>query len=207
MNEKNSLDLDNCFKDLKNPIDLFREWFNEAIKKELNDPNAFVLATSAKNGIPSARMILLKSFDDKGFVFYTNLDSQKSSEIKNNPRASMCFHWKSLLRQIRITGELSKVSDKESDEYFKSRDYESKIGAWASKQSSILKSRNELYKSITSYKNKYSDKNNVPRPSNWSGWNIDPCEIEFWLNGADRIHERLKYKKKNKDWQKCLLNP
>ena len=207
MNEKNSLDLDNCFKDLKNPIDLFREWFNEAIKKELNDPNAFVLATSAKNGIPSARMILLKSFDDKGFVFYTNLDSQKSSEIKNNPRASMCFHWKSLLRQIRITGELSKVSDKESDEYFKSRDYESKIGAWASKQSSILKSRNELYKSITSYKNKYSDKNNVPRPSNWSGWNIDPCEIEFWLNGANRIHERLKYTKKNKDWEKCLLSP
>ena len=207
MNEKNSLDLDNCFKDLKNPIDLFKEWFNEAIKKELNDPNAFVLATSAKTGIPSVRMILLKSFNDKGFVFYTNLDSQKSSEIINNPKASMCFHWKSLLRQIRITGELSKVSDKEADEYFKSREYESKIGAWASKQSSILKSRNELYKSITSYKNKHSDKNNVPRPSNWSGWNINPYEIEFWLNGANRIHERLKYTKKNKDWEKCLLSP
>jgi len=207
MNEKNSLDLDNCFKDLKNPIDLFKEWFNEAIKKELNDPNAFVLATSAKTGIPSARMILLKSFNDKGFVFYTNLDSQKSSEIRNNPKASMCFHWKSLLRQIRITGELSKVSDKEADEYYKSREYESKIGAWASKQSSILKSRNELYKSITSYKNKYSDKNNVPRPPNWSGWNLDPYEIEFWLNGANRIHERLKYTKKNKDWEKCLLSP
>jgi pyridoxamine 5'-phosphate oxidase len=207
MNEKNSLDLDNCFKDLKNPVDLFREWFNEAIKKELNDPNAFVLATSAKTGIPSVRMILLKSFNDKGFVFYTNLDSQKSSEIRNNPKASMCFHWKSLLRQIRITGELSKVSDKEADEYFKSREYESKIGAWASKQSSILKSRNELYKSITSYKNKYSDKSNVPRPSNWSGWNLDPYEIEFWLNGANRIHERLKYTKKNNDWEKCLLSP
>jgi len=207
MNEKNSLDLDNCFKDLKNPIDLFREWFNEAIKKELNDPNAFVLATSSKTGTPSARMILLKSFDDKRFVFYTNLDSQKSSEIINNPKASMCFHWKSLLRQIRITGELSKVSDKEADEYFKSREYESKIGAWASKQSSILKSRNELYKSITSYKNKYSDKNNVPRPPNWSGWNLDPYEIEFWLNGVNRIHERLKYTKKNKDWEKCLLSP
>ena len=207
MNEKNSLDLDNCFKDLKNPVDLFREWFNEAKKKELNDPNAFVLATSAKNGTPSVRVILLKDFDDNGFIFYTNLDSQKSSEIKNNPKASMCFHWKSLLRQIRITGELSKVSDKEADEYFKSREYQSKIGAWASKQSSVLKSRNELYKSITSYKNKYSDKNNVPRPSNWSGWNINPYEIEFWLNGADRIHERLKYTKKNKYWQKCLLNP
>jgi len=207
MNEKNSLDLDNCFKDLKNPIDLFREWFNEAIKKELNDPNAFVLATSSKTGTPSSRVILLKSFDDKGFVFYTNLDSQKSSEIINNPKASMCFHWKSLLRQIRITGELSKVSDIEADEYFKSREYESKIGAWASKQSSILKSRNELYKSITSYKNKYSDKSNVPRPSNWSGWNLDPYEIEFWLNGVNRIHERLKYTKKNNDWEKCLLSP
>ena len=207
MNEKNSLDLDNCFKDLKNPIDLFREWFNEAIKKELNDPNAFVLATSSKTGTPSSRVILLKSFDDKGFVFYTNLDSQKSSEIINNPKASMCFHWKSLLRQIRITGELSKVSDREADEYFKSREYESKIGAWASKQSSILKSRNELYKSITSYKNKYSDKSNVPRPSNWSGWILDPYEIEFWLNGANRIHERLKYTKKNNDWEKCLLSP
>ena len=207
MNEKNSLDLDNCFKDLKNPIDLFREWFNEAIKKEINDPNAFVLATSSKTGTPSSRMILLKSFDDKGFVFYTNLDSQKSSEIINNPKASMCFHWKSLLRQIRITGELSKVSDKEADEYYKSREYENKIGAWASKQSSILKSRNELYKSITSYKNKYSDKSNVPRPQNWSGWNLDPYEIEFWLNGANRIHERLKYTKKNNDWEKCLLSP
>ena len=207
MNEKNSLDLDNCFKDLKNPIDLFREWFNEAIKKELNDPNAFVLATSSKTGTPSSRVILLKSFDDKGFVFYTNLDSQKSSEIINNLKASMCFHWKSLLRQIRITGELSKVSDKQADEYFKSREYESKIGAWASKQSSILKSRNELNKSITSFKNKYSDKNNVPRPSNWSGWNMNVYEIEFWLNGANRIHERLKYIKKNVGWEKCLLSP
>ena len=207
MNEKNSLDLDNCFKDLNNPIDLFREWFNEAKQKELNDPNAFILATSAKNGTPSVRTILLKSFNENGFVFYTNLDSQKSTEIKNNPKASMCFHWKSLLRQIRITGELSKVSDREADEYFKSREYESKIGAWASKQSSVLKSRNELYKSITSYKNKYSDKNNVPRPSNWSGWNINPYEIEFWMNGANRIHERLKYTKKNNDWEKCLLSP
>jgi len=207
MNEKNSLDLDNCFKELKNPIDLFKEWFNEAIKNELNDPNAFVVATSTKSGIPSARIVLLKSFNDKGFVFYTDLNSQKSNEIKNNPKASMCFHWKSLQRQIRITGNLSKVSDKEADEYFESRKYESKIGAWASKQSSILKSRKELQESIVKYKNKYSDKNNVPRPPNWSGWKLNPYEIEFWLDGANRIHERLKYTKKNKSWQKCLLSP
>ena len=207
MNQKNSLDIDNCFKELKNPIDLFREWFNEAIKNELNDPNAFVVATSTKNGIPSARVVLLKNYNDKGFVFYTNLDSQKSNEIKNNPKASMCFHWKSLQRQIRITGDLSKVSDKEADEYFESRKYESKIGAWSSKQSSILKSRKELQESIIKYKNKYPDKNNVPRPPNWSGWNLNPYEIEFWLDGANRIHERLKYIKKNKSWEKCLLSP
>ena len=207
MNEKNSLDLDNCFKELKNPIDLFREWFNEAVKNELNDPNAFALATSTKSGIPSARIVLLKNFNDEGFVFYTNLDSQKSNEIKNNPKASMCFHWKSLLRQVRITGDISKVSDKEADEYFESRKYESKIGAWASKQSSILKSRKELQESIIKYKNKYSDQSNVPRPPNWSGWNLNPHEIEFWLDGANRIHERLKYIKKNKSWEKCLLSP
>ena len=104
MNQKNSLGLDNCFKDLENPIELFNEWFNEAKKTEINDPNALALATSSKDGIPSARIVLLKGFNQNGFVIYTNLDSKKSIDIKNNPNASMCFHWKSLLRQIRITG-------------------------------------------------------------------------------------------------------
>ena len=107
MNQKNSLGLDNCFKDLENPIELFNEWFNEAKKTEINDPNALSLATSNKNGVPSVRIVLLKSFDQNGFVIYTNLDSQKSTDIKSNPNASMCFHWKSLLRQIRITGEIT----------------------------------------------------------------------------------------------------
>ena len=208
MNEKNSLGIDLCFKDLNNPIDLFGQWFNEAKKTEINDPNALSLATVGKNGIPSVRMVLLKDFNSDGFVFYTNLNSRKSEEIKSNANASMCFHWKSLLRQVRITGEISKVSDTDADNYYNSRSYGSRIGAWASNQSSILKSRDELLKSIEEFKKKYPNENNVPRPKHWSGWNLTPHEIEFWLDGKNRIHERLRYtKKNNNDWEKNLLNP
>ena len=208
MNQKNSLGIDLCFKDLNNPIDLFGYWFNEAKKTEINDPNALSLATVGKNGIPSVRMVLLKDFNSDGFVFYTNLNSRKSEEIKSNANASMCFHWKSLLRQVRITGEISKVSDADADNYYNSRSYGSRIGAWASNQSSILKSRDELLKSIEEFKKKYPNENNVPRPKHWSGWNLTPNEIEFWLDGKNRIHERLRYtKKNNNDWEKNLLNP
>ena len=208
MNQKNSLGLDNCFKDLENPIELFNEWFSEAKKTEINDPNALTLATSSKDGAPSARIVLLKGFNQNGFVIYTNLDSKKSIDIKNNPNVAMCFHWKSLLRQIRITGEITKVSDEDADLYFKSREYESRIGAWASKQSSVLKNREELYQEIENYKKKYSDKNNVPRPNYWSGWNLNPNEIEFWLDGKNRIHQRLKYiKSQNGIWNRSLLSP
>ena len=208
MNQKNSLGIDLCFKDLDNPIDLFVDWFNEAKKTEINDPNALALATVGKNGTPSVRMVLLKDFNKKGFVFYTNLNSQKSNEIKSNPNASMCFHWKSLLRQVRITGKISKVSDADADNYYSSRSYGSRIGAWASNQSSILKSRDELLKSVEEFKKKYPNENNVPRPKYWSGWNLTPNEIEFWLDGKNRMHERLRYtKKNNNDWEKNLLNP
>ena len=157
MNQKNSLGLNICFKDLDNPITLFNEWYIEAQKSELNDPNALALATASKSGIPSVRMVLLKNFSEKGFVFYTNLDSEKSTAIKENPIASMCFHWKSLLRQIRVTGKIYKVTNDEADDYYNSRSYGSKIGAWASKQSTILKNRNDLIKSIEIYKTKYSN--------------------------------------------------
>ena len=208
MNQKNSLGLDNCFKDLENPIELFNEWFNEAKKTEINDPNALALATSDKEGMPSVRMVLLKDFNQSGFVFYTNLNSKKSIDIKSNPNASMCFHWKSILRQVIITGRITKVSDEDADLYYRSREYESRIGAWASKQSSILKNREELYQEIENYKKKYSNKDNVPRPGHWSGWNLNPYEIEFWLNRENRIHQRLKYiKNQDGNWNKSLLNP
>ena len=183
MNQKNSLGLNKCFLDLDDPFELFEEWFEVAKKKEINDPNALALGTASKDGVPSVRMVLLKGFDKDGFIFYTNLKSQKSKELKENPNATMCFHWKSLLRQIRIVGKLNQVDDKIADDYYSTRAYESRIGAWASKQSSILKSRDELLNNLENFKKKYSDKNNVPRPDHWSGWNLKPSSIEFWLDG------------------------
>ena len=208
MNQKNTLGLNSCFLDLKNPIELFKTWMEEAKVSEPNDPNALALATADKNAIPSVRMVLLKDFNKEGFVFYTNLESQKGNELKENPNASMCFHWKSLLRQVRINGKLSKVTDKVADEYYDSRAYDSRIGAWASKQSTVLKDRSDLISSIKKYKNKYNKKDNVPRPRHWSGWSLLPLSIEFWLDGDNRIHERLKYTKdENGMWNKSLLSP
>ena len=208
MNQKNSLGLDKCFLDLDDPFELFEKWFAEAKNNEINDPNALALGTASKDGIPSVRMVLLKGLDKNGFVFYTNLNSQKGNEIKENPNATMCFHWKSLLRQIRITGTLKQVEDKVADDYYNTRAYESRIGAWASKQSSILKNRDELLNALKNFKKKYKDKDKVPRPSHWSGWNLKPSSIEFWLDGNNRIHERLKYTlNENNIWTKSLLSP
>jgi len=208
MNQKNSLGLNICFGETDNPLELFNFWFEEAKKSEINDPNAVALATSNNESMPSVRMVLLKGLSPEGFVFYTNLNSKKSGDLKKNPNASMCFHWKSLLRQIRIFGKITPVDDEVADKYYNSRGYESRIGAWASNQSTVLKNRDELYKNIENYKRKYPDKNNVPRPPYWSGWNLNPDLIEFWLDGANRIHERLLYEKNNKgDWQRSLLSP
>jgi len=208
MNQKNSLGIDHCFGELDNPFKLFEEWFYEAKKTEINDPNALALGTSDKEGNSSVRMVLLKGFDDKGFVFYTNLNSKKSEDIKVNPNASMCFHWKSLLRQVRVIGKINSVPSKEADEYYNSRAYGSRIGAWASKQSTILNQRDELTQSINNFKKKFPDKNNVPRPTYWSGWNLSPTEVEFWLDGENRIHQRLKYIRLDENkWKKVLLSP
>ena len=208
MYQKNSLGLNNCFLDLDDPIELFKVWMDEAKKSELNDPNALSLATSNKNNIPSVRMVLLKEFNQNGFVFYTNLNSQKGNELKENPNAAMCFHWKSLLRQIRISGTITQVEDSIADQYYNSRGYDSRIGAWASKQSKELKNREELENSIKEFKQKFDDKNNVPRPNHWSGWNLSPIRIEFWLDGDNRIHERLNYTiDKSGNWIRSLLSP
>ena len=208
MNEKNSLGINSCFLELENPIRLFDKWMEEAKKTEPNDPNAVALATSNKKNIPSVRMVLLKDFNENGFVFYTNLNSQKGNDLKENPNAAMCFHWKSLLRQIRIVGKISLVANEVADNYYSSRAYESRIGAWASNQSEELKTRDQLMRSIENFKKKFNDETNVPRPEHWSGWNLSPDSIEFWLDGDSRIHERLKYSKnKIGNWTKSLLSP
>ena len=207
MNQKNPLGLNSCFLDLDDPIELFKLWMDDAKKSELNDPNAVSLATS-NNNFPSVRIVLLKDFSQNGFVFYTNLNSQKGNELKENPKAAMCFYWKSLLRQIRINGAVTQVADDVADKYYNSRSYDSRIGAWASKQSKKLTSRDQLIDSIKEYKDKYNDENNMPRPSHWSGWILSPQSIEFWLDGDSRIHERLKYVKDSSDqWIKSLLSP
>ena len=207
MNQKNSLELNSCFMDLKDPLELFKIWMSEAEKKEINDPNALSLATSNKNSVPSVRMVLLKGLSKKGFVFYTNLNSPKSHDLKSNPKAAMCFHWKSLQRQVRISGSIIQVSDEEADIYFNSRPYESRIGAWASDQSKPMNERKEFLKKIEEFKIKYKDDNNLPRPNHWSGWCLNPSSIEFWLGDQFRIHERLKYTKISNDWKKEILYP
>ena len=148
MNQKNLLGLNSCFKDLDDPLELFKIWMSEAEKKEINDPNALSLATTNNNNEPRVRMVLLKGYSEKGFVFYTNLNSPKSDDIKKNPKAEMCFHWKSLQRQVRVFGNIIQVSDEEADTYFNSRPYESRIGAWASDQSKVLNKREDFLKKI-----------------------------------------------------------
>jgi len=210
MNQKsgqNSLGLDLCFEDEANPIDLFKKWFVEAEKSEINDPNALSVATSNKDGIPSVRMVLLKGLSEKGFVFYTNFNSKKGKDLKNNPYASMCFHWKSLRRQIRISGKTEVVEDKEADNYFSSRKYGSKISAWASSQSEQMKNRDEFLDKIKKYEKKFPKEKGVPRPTHWSGWRVLPNEIEFWVEVNNRSHQRLVYKKEKGKWIKKLLYP
>ena len=205
-NGKNSLGLDKCFDEIKNPIELFKKWFLEAEASEINDHNAVAIATSNEANQPSVRMVLLKGLSEKGFVFYTNFNSKKGSDLKFNKKASMCFHWKSLRRQVRVIGFVEKVTDKEADEYYNSRPYKNKIGAWASSQSQTLAKREDFIKKINEYEKKYPS-DNVPRPPHWSGWRLLPSEIEFWLDGDGRIHERLNYIKENGEWKKELLYP
>ena len=207
MNEKNSLGLHSCFTDLYDPLELFKIWMSEAEKKEINDPNALSLATISTINEPSVRVMLLKGLTSKGFVFYTNLNSPKSHDLNKNSKAAMCFYWKSLQRQIRISGIITQVADREANDYFNSRPYESKIGAWASDQSNIMQERTDLLKKIEIFKRKYPSEKNVPRPKHWSGWCLNPTAIEFWLRLEHRIHERLRFNKVSNDWKKEILYP
>ena len=190
----------------EDPIILFSEWFEEAKQKEINDPNAMNLSTISESLIPSSRIVLLKSFDNDGFVFYTNVESKKGNSINLNSQVSLNFHWKSLLRQVRIEGIAKLVTNKEADEYFDSRPEESKIGAWASDQSSELKTREELIYKIKKYTEKYKEKT-IPRTLYWTGFRIEPLLIEFWQDMPFRLHDRVEYKKNNNSWLIKRLYP
>jgi pyridoxamine 5'-phosphate oxidase len=205
MNEK--LGLDPAFLNEENPFNLFKAWMKEAEKKEPNDPNAFNIATVDQSGQPDNRVVLLKGLTDKEFIFYTNLESKKGRDLRHNPKASMCFHWKSLLRQIRIQGSVELVDSQTADEYYNTRPYESRIGAWASSQSEVMKHRNEFEEKIKEFKEKYPDQKNVPRPSHWSGWKLTPYKIEFWKDVQNRLHQRLCYSLIGNKWSKEILYP
>ena len=207
MNKKNNLGLDICFMNEDDPFIVFRQWMSEAEKNEINDPNAVALATVNESHQPDVRMVLLKEFNNNGFIFFTNLNSKKGTDLQKIPKASMCFHWKSLLRQVRISGDITLISDNDADEYFNSRPYLSRIGAWSSNQSKPMETRDAFLNKIEEYKNKFADENNVPRPKHWSGFLLSPKRIEFWKDVEGRLHQRLEYLKVNNAWRKQILYP
>lgn len=191
------------------PYALFDAWFKAAEHSETDDPNAMSLATVDEEGKPSSRMVLLKKHDSDGFVFYTNFNSRKGKNILTNPHVALLFHWKTLQRQIRIEGHAAKVSHQEADSYFASRDRLSQIGAWASAQSQPLENRAILEQKVADFTEKYQNIA-VPRPSHWSGFRVMPFRVEFWQDGAYRLHERLVFQRKSQestDWQVTRLYP
>ncbi|MCX2723686.1 pyridoxamine 5'-phosphate oxidase [Roseibium salinum] len=196
------------FAEVTKPFDLFREWLVDAEASEPNDPNALSLATVDETGMPNVRMVLLKGFDERGFVFYTNFESAKGRELLFAGKAAMCFHWKSLRRQVRIRGPVEQVSKEEADEYYRSRARGSRIGAWASKQSRPLESRFALEKEVARYTAKFGI-GDIPRPDHWSGMRLVPLTIEFWHDRPFRLHDRILFTRESADrpWSKERLYP
>ena len=196
------------FTERDDPFALFAEWLKDAEAKEPNDPNAMTLATVDEEGLPNARMVLLKDFDDKGFVFYTNFESQKGQELLATGKAALVFHWKSLRRQVRVRGLVEKVSETEADAYFKSRPRDSRIGAWASAQSRPLEGRFALETSVAMYTAKFAI-GDVPRPPHWSGFRVKPLANEFWHDRPFRLHDRVVFNRAtpNDNWNKAKLYP
>jgi pyridoxamine 5'-phosphate oxidase len=197
------------FSERNDPFGIFADWLHEAEASELNDPTATALATVDKDGLPNVRMVLLKGYDERGFVFYTNFESAKGAEIMASGKAAMCFHWKSLRRQVRVRGPVEQVSVAEADGYYASRPRGSRIGAWASQQSRPLDSRATLEQAVAELDARYGENDAIPRPPHWSGWRIVPTAIEFWKDGQFRLHDRITFSRAGpaEEWNKARLYP
>ena len=181
-----------------NPIKQFQQWWNEAILGNIEEPNAMALSTSNSKGKPSSRIVLLKGLSNDGFVFFTNYESRKGKELKENPYASLLFFWKELERQVRIEGTVSKIEEEKSNDYFLTRPALSKIGAWSSPQSSVIKSRDILEENVIKYQRQFND--DIPRPPHWGGYVVKPAIIEFWQGRPSRLHDRLQFSLSNDKW-------
>ncbi len=191
------------------PIEQFRAWFDEAEDAELEEPNAMTLATAATDGTPSARIVLLKGLDDRGFHFYTNYESRKGTDLSQNPHAALVFLWKPLERQVRIEGTVERLPAEESTEYFHRRPRGAQMGAWASPQSRVVDSRADLEENLDTVKAEYGDEDKIPRPSHWGGYVVRPTEVEFWQGRPNRLHDRLRYRRSDPagDWTLERLAP
>ncbi len=191
---------------LANPIEQFTHWWNDAINSNIDEVNAMTLATVTPKGTPTARIVLLKGYDETGFVFFTNYLSDKGKELANNPTAALVFFWKELERQIRIEGTVEKVSNEENDAYFNSRPAGSKIGAWASHQSAVIEYRQVIEQNVQKYTEIFGTEN-IPRPDHWGGYKVTPHLIEFWQGRSSRLHDRIQYRKNEQEWIKERLSP
>ena len=189
-----------------NPIKQFEKWWREAIKSQSEEVNAMTLATCNGKGYPSARIVLLKGFSEEGFIFFTNYESRKGRELQENPYACLVFFWNELERQVRIEGKVKKISAAESDEYFSIRPQESRLSAWSSPQSRVIKARDILEKNVEHYRQVFAD-GNIPRPANWGGFIVAPFLIEFWQGRASRLHDRLQYTASEEGWHIDRLAP
>ena len=188
------------------PFALFRRWFDDVLAAKLLDPNAVILATSTPDGKPSARAVLLKGLDDRGFTFFTNYDSRKGHELAGNPHAALCFLWHPLERQVRIEGTVSKVAEFESDEYFAARPTGSRLGAWASPQSHVIPDRDTLARQQAALEAEYAGRD-IPRPPHWGGYRVAPHVIEFWQGRPNRLHDRVRFTRTAAGWARDRLAP
>lgn len=190
----------------QDPIGQFGKWWDEAIASSIDEVNAMTLSTVTAEGKPSARIVLLKGFDERGFVFFTNYESNKGAQLTANPFASLVFFWKELERQVRIEGICEKVSEQESDDYFHSRPIGSQLGACASRQSRVIESRRVIENNLEKLQDQYRDME-IPRPAHWGGYRVVPQAIEFWQGRSSRLHDRIKYTKENQSWKIVRLAP